>query len=170
MATVYIDIPVETAIPASTNGAQHKVVDGSNFAVRSIAFDGGSTDESVYFNLGKLANYGSGNPTLSIDWYADTATTGNVVFGAAMAVITPNTDTQDVETKAFATANTQQDSHLGTTGQRLHTVDLVISNLDSLANGDDVWLHFFRKASDTTNDTMAGDALVTALRLSYSDT
>jgi hypothetical protein len=170
MATILIPIDIASAIPASTNGAQHKVVDGTNFPVRSLAFDGGSTDEAVYFNLGKLPSYGSGNLTLSIDWYADTATSGNVVWGAALAAITANTDMQDVETKAFATANTQQDSHLGTTGQRLHSVDLVISNLDSLAVDDDVWLHFYRDASDTTNDTMAGDALVTALRLSYSDT
>lgn len=170
MATVYLDIPVETAIPASTNGAQHSVVAGTNFPVRGVAFDGGSTDETIYFHLGKLANYGSGNLTLSIEWYADTASSGNVVWGAAIAAITPNTDTQDVETKAFATANTQQDTHLGTTVQRMHNVDLTISNLDSLANNDDVWLQLYRDASDTTNDTMTGDAIITALRLSYSDT
>ena len=170
MATVYLDIPVETAIPAATNGAQHAVVAGTNFPVRSLAFDGGSTDESVYFHLGKLPSYGSGNLTLSIEWYADTATSGNVVWGAALAAITPNTDSQDVETDAFATAQTQQDSHLGTVGQRMHSVDLTISNLDSLTAGDDVWMHFYRDASDTTNDTMVGDAIVTALRLSYSDT
>jgi hypothetical protein len=170
LATVPFDIPIESAIPATTNGAQHKIVDGTNFPVHSLAFDGGSVDETVFFQLGMLPNYGAGNLTLAIHWYADTATSGNVVWGAAIAVITPNTDTQDVETKAFATANTQQDSHLGTTGQRLHTIDLVISNLDALAAGDAVWLKLYRDASDTTNDTMAGDALVTGLRLSYSDT
>jgi hypothetical protein len=170
MATVPFPIDVATAIPASTNGAQHKVVDGTNFPVRSLAFDGGSTDETVYFQLGEITSYGSGNLTLRIHWEADTASSGNVVWGAAIAAITPNTDTQDIETKAFAADQTQQDSHLGTTGQRAHSVDLTISNLDSLANGDIVWLKLFRDASDTTNDTMAGDAQVVALTLFYSDT
>lgn len=170
MATIPFDIPIETAIPAATNGAQQIVFSGTNFPVRALAFDGGSTDESVYFFLGSISNYGSGNLTLRIGWYADTAASGNVVWGAAIAAITPNTDTQDIETKAFATANTQQDVHLGTTNQRDHSVDLTISNLDSLANGDHVWLHFYRDASDTTNDTMTGDALVFELKLLYSDT
>lgn len=170
MATIPVEIPVETAIPAATNGAQHIVNAGTNFPPRGLAFDGGSTDETVFFFLGKISNYGSGNLTLSIGWYADTASSGNVVWGAAIAAITPNTDTQDVETKAFAADQTQQDTHLGTTGQRDHEVDLTISNLDSLANGDHVWLKLFRDASDTVNDTMTGDAIVFSLRLTYSDT
>lgn len=163
-----MDLPVETAIPASTNGAQHKVVDGTNFPVRSLAFDA-ATDETVFFNLGKLASYGSGNLTLDVEWYADTASSGDVIWGAAIAAITPNTDTQDVETKGFATANTATDTHLGTTGQRVHTVAITISNLDSVAADDDVWLRFYRDAA-AGGDTMTGDALVIALRLSYSDT
>lgn len=100
----------------------------------------------------------------------DAASSGNVVWGARLAAITPNTDSQDVETKAFAAGQTAQDAHLGTTGQRLHSVDIVISNLDSLADGDMCWLHVFRDASDTTNDTLTGDAIIVGLRLSYSDT
>lgn len=169
MATVKLQLDPRTAIPGAANGAQHTVFNGTNFPVPALAFDGGSTDESVYF-IFKALNYGSGNLTLTIDWYADTASTGDVVWGAAVAAITPNTDTTDIETKAFATDNTQADTHLGTTAQRLHSVALTISNLDSIAADDWVALHFFRDASDTVNDTLAGDALVTMLILSYSDT
>jgi hypothetical protein len=159
----------EEAVFMSTAFPQYVRNLGTNFPVTGLAFDGGSADEDSFFKF-VATNYGSGNLTLRIFWYADTATSGNVVWGARIAAITPDTDTQDVETKAFATAQTQQDTHLGTTGQRLHSVDLTISNLDSLANGDVVWLHFYRDASDTTNDTMTGDAIVVGLRLSYSDT
>lgn len=169
MATVKLQLDPRTAIPGTANGAQHTVFDGTNFPVPALAFDGGSADEAVYF-LFKAINYGSGNLTLTIDWYADTASTGNVVWGAQVAAITPNIDTQDIEAKAFAAANTQQDAHLGTIAQRLHSVDLVISNLDSIAADDWVALHLFRDASDTVNDTLAGDALVVMLTLSYSDT
>lgn len=169
MATVYQHFAPEDAVFLAANFPQYVRNLGTNFPVTGLAFDGGSTDEDCFFKF-VATNYGSGNLTLTIYWYADTASSGNVLWGARIAAITANTDTQDVETKAFATAQTQQDSHLGTTNQRLHSVDLTISNLDSLANGDVVWLHFYRDASDTTNDTMTGDAIMVMLRLSYSDT
>jgi hypothetical protein len=168
MATVFQHFMPEEAVFMSTNFPQYLRNLGTNFPVTGLGFDGGSTDEDCFYKF-VATNYGSGNLTLTIYWYADTASSGNVVWGARIAAITPNTDSQDIETKAFATAQTQQDTHLGTTGQRLHSVDLTISNLDSLANGDVVWLHFYRDASDTTNDTMTGDAIVVGLRLSYSD-
>jgi hypothetical protein len=167
MATVKISLHPRAAIPASSNGAQHKVVDGTNFPVPSLAFDA-STEESVFFTF-RAASYGSGNLTLTLNWYADTASSGDVVFGAAIAAITPNTDSQDIETKAFATAQTVTDSHIGTTGQRLHECAITISNLDSIAANDWVVLKLYRVAADA-GDTMTGDALVTMAELSYSDT
>lgn len=168
MATVNIPIPVLKWRPDATNPAQFSVVEGTNFPVIGWAFDGGSTDEIIYSQF-RAISYGSGNLTLDIFWYADTASTGNVVWGAAIAAITPNTDTQDIETKAFATANTVQDAHLGTTGQRLHQATITISNLDSLTAGDEVYIQIYRDASDTVNDTMVGDAIITNMNLSYSD-
>jgi hypothetical protein len=170
MATVRHPLPPRSWIPASTNGAQHTVVDGTNFPVESLAYDGGSTDETAYIKF-RASSYGSGNLTLDIDWYTNSAqTSGGVVWTAAIAAITPDTDTQDVETKAFATSNTVTDTHLGTTAQRLHRATITISNLDSLAANDHVALRLVRTASDTTNDTLAADANVVWAELSYSDT
>lgn len=140
---------------------------GTNIPVRGVAFDA-STEEAIFFRL-RAVNYGSGNLTLDIFWYADTASSGNVIFGAQIAAITPNTDSQDVETDSLATANTVTDSHIGTTGQRVHQCSITISNLDSLAADDDLVLRFYRDADDGS-DTMTGDAIVTSLALSYSDT
>lgn len=142
------------------------VKNGTNFPVYGLAFDA-ATDQAAFWHF-QAINYGSGNVTVRVEWYADTASSGDVIFGAQLAAVTPNSDTQDVETKALATANTVTDTHLGTTGQRLHTADIAVSNLDSLAANDGVWLRFYRDA-DAAGDTMTGAAVVTLLTVSYSD-
>lgn len=149
-----------SAFPALTKN-------GTNFPEVGLAFDAASV-ESAYWPF-RAISYGSGNVTVSLDWYADTATSGDVVWGASLAAITPDTDTQDVETKAFATANTVTDTHLGTTGQRLHRASIAVSNLDSLAANDVVELRVYRDAA-AGGDTMTGDAILVGVTLSYSDT
>jgi len=167
MATVYQDIAPQSAAFATSSFPAIVQNAGTSFPVEGLAFDA-SSQENAYFPR-CATSYGSGNLTLEIDWYADTASSGDVVWGAALAAITPDTDTQDAEMKAFATAQTVTDSHLGTTGQRVHRASLTISNLDSLATGDRVWLKLYRDAA-SGSDTMSGDAIVVGLRLSYSDT
>lgn len=140
---------------------------GTNFPAFALFFDAAAV-ESAYWMF-RAVSYGSGNVTVAVDWYADTATSGDVIWGAQLAAITPDTDTTDVETKSLATANTVTDTHLGTTGQRLHRASITVSNLDSLANNDDVWLRVYRDAA-AGGDTMAGDAALVAVTVSYSDT
>lgn len=167
MTTVtHVFAAADAEFPTANPGAPF-LIQGTNFPVSGLAFDA-ATEETVYFKFPAI-NYGSGNLTLDVEWYADSASSGDVMFGASVAAITPNTDSQDAETKAFATQNTNTDTHLGTTGQRLHTMSITISNLDSIAAGDACWLRFRRVAADGA-DTMTGDAIVTRLKLSYSDT
>lgn len=152
--------------PAASNAAPH-VVDGTNFPIPSIAFDADG-DKEAYLDF-RAVNYGFGNLTVDIDWYADTASSGDIVLGAAIGAITPNTDSQDIEADALATENTVTDSHLGTTNKRLHRATITVSNLDSLAADDDVVMRI-RRIGSSGSDTMAGDALVTKVTVSYSDT
>jgi hypothetical protein len=140
---------------------------GTNFPVPGLAFDA-AADEAAFFDFWAVS-YGSGNLTVTVEWYADTASSGVVRWEAAIAAITPNTDTQDVETKALATANTFDDTHLGTTGQRDHSADITVSNLDSLASGDSVVLRIRRIGSNAA-DTLTGDCILRKVILSYSDT
>lgn len=154
----------------STNNPPPNLVvnDSTNFPVIGLAFNG-ATDEFAYWRF-RANDYTSGNLTLTIAWYADSTTSGDVIWGARIAAITPNTDTQDVETDTLATASTVTDSHLGTTAQRLHTADITISNLDSLAADDDVVLELYRDANaagDTLNNV---DAIVVWCNLFYADT
>lgn len=142
--------------------------DGTNYPVSGLAYDA-SAEEASFVRF-RASNYGSGNLTALINWYAATATSGDIVWGISLAAITPNTDTQDMETKAFATEQTVTDSHLGTTGKRSHDAPaLTISNLDSLAADDIVELKVVRKAA-AAGDTMTGDGILTMLDISYSDT
>lgn len=169
MATVYVSgfLP-ENAAFLATVFPEFAKINGTNFPVTSLKFDA-ALDEAAFWKLG-VVNYGSGNLTLDILWYADTASSGDVVWGASIAAITPNTDTQDVETDGLATENTVTDSHLGTTGQRVHLATITISNLDSLANNDLMFMRIRRLGQTSGSDTMSGDAQFLAAILSYSDT
>lgn len=149
-----------TAFPAAARN-------GSTVPVFTLAYDA-ATDEAAFW-LVRAVSYGSGNLTIAIDWYADTASSGDVVWEVQVAAITPDTDTQDVETKALATLNTVTDTHLGTTGQRLHRASVTVSNLDSLAANDDLWIRIARDANNAA-DTIAGDVHLVLASVSYSDT
>lgn len=167
MATVYVPLnPGDAALP-TTNPAAPVQPQGTNFPVPGLAFDA-TTQETSFFYFPALL-YGSGNVSVEVQWYADTASSGGVTFGASLAAITPNTDSQDIETKAFATENTASDTHIGTTGQRLHSFTITVSNLDSVAAGDYVVLRLRRVPADGS-DTMTGDCIVSRVIVSYSDT
>lgn len=167
MATVYQTLYPESAAFLATVFPQIVKPLGTNFPVPGLAYDA-AADEAAFFRI-RSVRYGSGNITADIDWYADSASSGDVVFGVAISVITPNTDTQDIETDAFATENTVTDSHLGTTNQRLHRATVTVSNLDSLAADDHVVVRV-RRVGSNGSDTMTGDAIVSLITLSYSDT
>jgi hypothetical protein len=167
MATVKHRFGPEDALYPASSYAQFKSVAGTNFPVNSIAYDA-TTEEYVYFRFPAI-NYGSGNVTVRVRWYADTASTGGVTFGASLAAITPDSDTTDIETKAFATEVNGSDTHLGTVGQRLHEMAITVTNLDSIAAEDWVMLKLARKVADG-GDTMTGDALVVEVGVDYSDT
>jgi hypothetical protein len=143
---------------------QSIAIAGSNFPVDALAFDA-SANEACATRF-KIKNYGSGNITAIVTWCADSATSGDVVWGAAIAAITPETDTQDISTDAFATENTVTDTHLGTTARREMNATITISNLDSVAANDLVVLRIRRLSS---GNTMTGDAWLLGVELQYSD-
>lgn len=170
MATVKQSLFPGNEVYPSTAFASYVQRPGSNFPVAGIWFDPGAADTKCYFSI-DTSRYGSGALTVDIDWYADgSATSGTVKFGARLAAITPNTDSQDIESKAFAAQATGVDAHLGTTARRLHTASLSVSALDALAANDACWLELARVASDAVNDTLPVGAIVTRVTVSYSDT
>lgn len=170
MATVYVDLPAVVWTPAASNGATRDQIVGANYDVEVLSFAGASTDNTCYTSL-PLRNYGSGNLTLSVYWTGDTDTTGNNVrWGAQVGVLTPNTDSTAVGAATLGTAVEANDTHLGTTARRLHTVDLSGLTVTGLADADELAILLYREASDTVNDTYADEAFMVRCVLSYSDT
>lgn len=167
MANVRSDLDPEAAQFLATVFPQYDRFNGTNFPVSGLRYDA-AADEAAFWKIDAF-NYGSGNLTLDILWQAENATSGVVRWEGSIAAITPDTDSQDVTTKALATATTFDDTHLGTTGKRVHTAQITISNLDSIATGDAVWVRIRRIGSNAA-DTMANDAWLLQARLTYSDT
>jgi hypothetical protein len=167
VATVKLYFAPEEAQFAASAFPAFKIFQGTNFPVSCLAYDGTST-ERAYWKFDPT-NYGSGNITCDVYFYNDSSTAGACVWEAALAAITPETDSQDVETKSFATAQQVTKSHPGTVAQRLQKATITISNLDSVAAGDEVWLRISRLPADA-GDTSTADMIVTSVRLSYSDT
>lgn len=169
MATVYQQFLPEEAIFRSTAFPQYVKANGTTIPVSGLAYNAADGANEQAFWRFRAINYASGNLTIHVDWYADTALSGDVVWDAQIAAITPDTDTQDIETDALAIENTVTDSHLGTTGQRLHRAVITLSNLDALAADDYVALVIRRDTTAANPDTMAGDAIVIMVTVSYSD-
>lgn len=168
MATTRIPLNVDTALPVPSVTMPESKYAGSSIAVVSYSFDAAGT-EGIQFVIPYVPAYGSGNLTVKLLWHPDTATTGDVVWGAAIAALTPETDTQDIETDAWATENTVTDTALGTTAQRLHTASVTVSNLDSIATGDYLALRVQRLGGNGS-DTMSGDGQLVGVVVEYSDT
>lgn len=165
MGTEYQHFHAGEALYPTTNYPQQQIIQGTSFPLHVNSFDA-ATKETMFHEF-IVDNYDSGNLSLDIYWYADNASSGDVIWGAQVACITPDTDTQDVETKSLATANTVTDSHLGTTNQRLHKATVTISNTDSIAAGDLVKVAIYRDAA-AGGDTMSNDAHVWRCRISYT--
>lgn len=168
MSTVVQDLfPGPYALPASAFAAP-AVMAGAHFPLPVLRFDA-STDESVYL-FWRAHNYGSGDLSIDLEWYAESETTGDVVWEAAVAAVTPNLDAVDIEAKSFGAAATATDTHLGTTAKRLHRVTIALpeSDLDALVAGDWCVLRIARDAN-AAGDTLAADALLARVLIHYSD-
>ena len=134
---------------------------GTTIPVAGYAFDA-STEEALFFRF-RASDYAGGAAAVPVElaWYADSATTGAVMWGAQLAAITPNVDTQDVETDGLLAVTTVTTTHLGTVGQRLHRSIISLSGaaLDALEPNDVAVVRVARIAANAA-DTMAGDAIL----------
>ncbi|MFI6296840.1 hypothetical protein ACIBEJ_34985 [Nonomuraea sp. NPDC050790] len=168
--TFYYDLRPGAAQYPATNYARLLRNQSTNVA-EWLAYDP-STAKDAYWELEAFA-YPVSAPdiTVRVVWGAATATTGVVRWSAQLAAITPETDSQDAETKTYATAVTVDDTHLGTTAKRLMAATITITgaSLDSVTGSDEVWLKLTRVA-DHANDTLLGDAWLKSVGVSYPTT
>lgn len=165
MGNVVYQFAPENGVPLGSAFPQPVKANGSAFPVSGLAFDA-ANDEAIFFPF-KATNYGSGNLTVSVDGYA-AATANNVVLEAQIAALTPG-DAQSVLTKALSTLNYVQGAPSSTSNGPAR-LTITITNLDSIAAGDLVYLRLARDANGTNaTDDMTGDFIVTFVELSYSD-
>lgn len=139
------------------------VRNGSTIPIDALEFTPASNQAAFWKVDSEM--YGSGNLTVKIRWYAGTATSGNVDFGVALACYTPVTDTGDIESKALATEDTVTDTHLGTTAHRVMEAVVSLTDIDSLAKGDIVFL----RLRVLSSSTISGVVRVERVEVFYSD-
>ena len=135
--------------PTATNFA---TLDTRN-SIAVLDFDDGATNEESTFVgcIPEAATLSSGIK-VRITWAATSATSGNCRWGAQWMKL----DT-DIDSDSFDTATEGQSATSGTSGI-CTTTEITCTNIDSLAAGDFFRLKIYRDSSDTTNDTMTGDA------------
>ena len=138
---------------------------GTNYPVAGLAFDA-SSSETCYWNLRAWEYPGDGDLTVDVDWYADTASTGEVVFDVAVAALTPG-DNQNIETKDFGPVSFSTGVHQLVTAQMPHRTTVLVTGQDALTGDDQMWLQLTRDIGDA-GDTMAGDCIVTLVGVSYT--
>jgi hypothetical protein len=165
MPTIYQELKPEEAQYAASNFPSFIKNYGTNGPVTWLAYDA-STSQNAFWDLSAF-NYGGGSITLQVVWAAASATSGTVRWSASLAAITPESDSQDPETKAYGDAVTVDDTHLGSTAHRLHIATNTISgdDLDSAAEGDELWLRVGRVAGIGGN--MSGAAWLRKLRIAW---
>lgn len=149
---------------SSGNFPTYKKVDGTNFPISCLGYND-TTVQDAFFKFFP-STYGSGNLTLTLEWYSATGqTSGAVKWGASLSAIAPGA-AQSVETASFATQDVATTTVNATAKGMTQTV-ITITDLNSIAAGDLVWIRIERVANDG-GDTMTGDANLMFATVSWS--
>lgn len=146
---------VFTALSNMPPAASFATLDTRN-AHPVLDFDA-AADENAIFGAILPRAYGGGGLTVTIVWSATSATSGNVIWNAAIERLDTATDT---DADSFATAQAASAAATsGTSGNLTYTTITFTSGaqMDSLAAGEAFRLKVTRDA-DNGSDTMTGDA------------
>lgn len=172
MATGTILLPVLAAVlpdGSASNAAPAVVVQkGSASAptpyLAKLLFDA-STVEQCMWSFRMPADYASA-PVLKVQYAMASATANEVVLEARLAAVTDG-DSQDVDAKAFGSANTSATTTVPGTAGHLDEISITLTNADSLAAGDFAVVYLQRDADNAADDA-TGDMEVLAVSLQYT--
>jgi hypothetical protein len=138
----------------------------SNFAtldtrnsIMVLDFDDTTEESAVFVGVIPDNAITSSGLSVRINWMATSATTGNCRWGVQFERM--NTD-EDAD--SFDTATEAHSATNGTAGIPTITT-LTCTTIDSLVAGDFFRMKIYRDVSDTTNDTMTGDAELSAIEI-----
>lgn len=130
-----------------------------------LAFDA-TTEEQCFWQFIVPGDYSSA--FIALVYYKMTsATTGGVAFEGRFAAVSDG-DAQDVDAKAYGSANVGTATVPGTAGH-MDVVTITMTNADSIAAGDFASFYFNRDPANGS-DTATGDAEVVGIRLEYTTT
>jgi hypothetical protein len=147
-----------TALDFSPPASAYATLDTRN-SVAVLDFDDTAAESAfAVCIIPEAASLGSGL-IVRIHWAATSATSGNVRWRAEFERMNTDLDTDsfDTATEATGTAN-------GTSGIETVTA-ITCTTIDGVTAGDLYRLRITRVATDTTNDTMTGDAELLAVEL-----
>lgn len=164
MATVILPLIVKSAdiIVSGANTPELVLISGTNFVVSGYAL-GNAAQETLNFQA-ILGQFGASNTDIKANfvWYSRAgSTTGNAFFSVAIARYVAGTS---VEATAFATAGTVTSTVSGTAKGAKYETGVSCALPSGLTTNDEIEVQFFRNAG-----TLASDAILTGLYLSYSD-
>jgi hypothetical protein len=159
------DLPDGTASNAAPGFSRFKssATAPGPYTVRA-QFDA-TTREQLMWTFRMPADYASA-PVVVAQFAMTSATTGNVILEARIAAITPG-DATDIDTKAFAAANTSATTAVAATAGFVKEISITMTNADSLAAGDQVTLYLARDAANAS-DTATGDLELISAALTYT--
>ena len=150
--------PASAEPPAAdyaTLGTRTGTGDTPGQVIQHLLFDD-STDEFADFRGHLPDQYSGGGLTLKISFASGAATSGNAVITAAFKSITDDVD--DLDTKAFAAANSVTKATASAAGEEaVATITFTDgADMDSVAANEDFYLRLSRDA-DNGSDTLVGD-------------
>lgn len=142
--------------PPSTNYA---TLDTRN-SILVLDFDDGSTNEEAIF-VGVIPEGASLSSGLDvrINWMSTNQTSGQCRWGVQFEKMNTDTDTDSFDTATEAHSTTSATAGIPT------ITTIRATSIDSLAAGDFFRMKIYRDSSDTTNDTMVGDAELISIEL-----
>lgn len=174
MATGTIQCPVSAAIPpdgsASNAAPGLSRIQGTETSPKKhflVAQFDAATDEHLWWTFRMPSDYASA-PVAKLLWMTNTASANNVIWVGRLGAVTPADADTPVE-HAEATANSTTTAGNATEARRLIETSITLTNADSLAAGDLVFLLIHRDA-DNGSDTLAADAELINVVIEYTTT
>ncbi len=131
-----------------------------------LLFDA-TTDEAGVWGFRMPNTYDNGL-VAKIQYSMSSATSGTVEFEVSVMAVSDG-DSADIGTASFDTVNVGSATVPGTAGY-LDEVSITLTNADSVAAGDYVYIYLSTDADDATNDTATGDREVVNLQLEWNRT
>ena len=155
MSTLVLSIP-----PQGFDGTNPAGLEYTN-SVPKLLFDD-TTSELVYWVF-RLPSDFSSAPVLKVQYSAASATSGTFGVSVSIMAVTDG-DSADVDTESYDTANSPTAVTVPGTAGHLDEISATLTNADSMAANDLVFIRLARNIADTAT----GDIEVRAVSLEYT--